>query len=377
METPTRSYGRTPKLQALCSQLREQAVRLGAGAKMPTVIALRDELGVSMATLDAALRELETQQVITRKHGVGIYVSPQLHQKSVSLVCDSSVFMSAGHSPVWDILLGAARERARLGGERFELHLAASRDELGAPLQRGLARDIAEKYVDGVIGVGIMQDAVRWIEAQGVPFVSLFGPAFSTRSAAVNIDSERSLELGAQQLAKQGCHRVALWPQQPHEDGLGRIACTERNKSWARSCADYGLQSGPASYGSPEMSQSEQGFELVSACFSQPRVQWPDGILIGDDVLAHGALMAMRQMNVRVGTDVRVVSHANKGSAVLMGHDEPMTLLEIDPNELIEAAFRLLESLLRGETLALADSSVLVGPHVREVMGMGAQARGA
>lgn len=350
---------------------------MGAGAKMPTVIALRDELGVSMATLDAALRELETQQVITRKHGVGIFVSPQLHQKSVSLVCDSSVFMSAGHSPVWDILLGAARERARLGGERFELHLAASRDELGAPLQRGLARDIAEKYVDGVIGIGLTEDAVRWIEGQSVPFVSLFGPAFSPRSAAVNIHTERFLELGAQQLAAQGCHRVALWPLQTHEDGLGRIARIERDEDWARLCQGYGLQSGPASYGSPEKSQGEQGFELASACFSQPRAQWPDGVLIGDDVLAHGALMAMRQMNVRVGADVRVVSHANKGSAVLMGHDEPMTLLEMDPNELIETAFRLLEALLRGETIASAGAFVFVEPHVREVMGTGAQTRAA
>jgi len=377
METPTRSYGRTPKLQVLCSQLRERAVRLGAGAKMPTVIALRDELGVSMATLDAALRELETQQVITRKHGVGIFVSPQLHQKSVSLVCDSSVFMSVGHSPVWDILLGAARERARLGGERFELHLAASRNELGAPLQRGLARDIAEKYMDGVIGVGLVEDAVHWIEGQGVPFVSLFGPAFSTRSAKVNIDSERFLELGAQQLAKHGCHRVALWPQQTHDYGLGRIARIERDEHWARLCRDSGLEGGPASYGTSGKSQGEQGFELASACFSKSRAQWPDGVLMGDDVLAHGALMAMRQMNVRAGTDVRVVSHANKGSAVLMGHDEPMTLLEIDPDELIEHAFRLLESLLRGETLALAESSVSIEPQVREVMGMGAQARTA
>jgi len=377
METPTRSYGRTPKLQALCSQLREQAVRLGAGAKMPTVIALRDELGVSMATLDAALRELETQQVITRKHGVGIYVSPQLQQKSVSLVCDSSVFMSAGHSPVWDILLGAARERARLGGERFELHLAASRDELGAPLQRGLARDIAEKYVDGVIGVGLTEDAVRWIEGQGVPFVALFGPVFAARSAAVNIHSKRFLELGAQQLAEGGCHRVALWAQQLPDSDISRIARAERDEQWARSCADYGLQSGPASYGTPEKSQGEQGFELASACFSRPRTAWPDGVLIIDDVLAHGALMAMRHRNVRAGTDVRVVSHANKGSAVLMGHDEPMTLLEIDPNELIEHAFRLLESLLRGEALASGESFVLTEPHVREVMGMDAQTRAA
>jgi len=364
METLPRSFGRTPKVQRLCSQLVERATQLGAGAKMPTVIALRDELGVSMATLDAALRELEAQQVVIRKHGVGIFVSPQMHQKCVSLVCDSRFLLSAGHSPFWDILLDAARERAQKGGERFELHLAASGDDLGAPLQRGLSRDIAERSVDGIVGVALNGDAVRWIEEKQVPFVAMFGPSFSLQSARVNMDRESFFEMGAEQLHAQGCQRVALWPQQSQDLELARLERAEQTKEWKRVCKKYGLQSAGPSYGSPEKSSSEQGFELARACFAAPRDEWPNGLLLGDDILAHGALMGMRRLGVRVGTDVRVVSHANKGSSVLMGHDEPMTLLEYDPRELVDEAFRLLESLLRGENVS---PSVFVGPHLREV----------
>ncbi len=371
METVSpRLFGRTKKLQEVCAHLLERAHALGPGAQLPKVIQLRTELGVSMATLDAALRELEEQKILTRRHGIGIFVSSELHTTAIALVCDSHFLRAAGHSPFWDLLLEAAQHRARAGGERFELHLAASGGDLGAPLQRGLTRDIKDRALDGLIGVGLYEEAVRWIEAQGVPFVSIFGPTFSARSASVNFDKERFLALGITQLAAQGCKRVALWEVQPvgrDERFLQNYA--EEARTFERLAHEQGMMVTPPAPLSPESSASTSRHEQsvsLAAPFAASRADWPDGVLISDDVLAHAALMQLRQMGVCVGKDVQIVTHANAGGQVLAGHGVPLTLLEYHPSETVEAAFSALEALLRtGQPVA----SVLLEPRVRLVSG--------
>jgi DNA-binding GntR family transcriptional regulator len=87
---------------------------------------LRDSLGVSVVTLNRALSELEAQGVISRRHGVGIFVSSQLGQKTIGLVFDRNIF-GANASPFWDMLISKARDRASSHNEKFSLFLAMVR----------------------------------------------------------------------------------------------------------------------------------------------------------------------------------------------------------------------------------------------------------
>ena len=66
---------REVRAQALRARLVDLAHDLGPGARMPTMLQLRDSLGVSIATLDSALSELEAQNVVYRRHGVGTFVT--------------------------------------------------------------------------------------------------------------------------------------------------------------------------------------------------------------------------------------------------------------------------------------------------------------
>jgi DNA-binding GntR family transcriptional regulator len=45
---------------------------------------LCSDMEVSKATLDGALAELESRKVLVRKHGIGIFVSPEL-RRGISL----------------------------------------------------------------------------------------------------------------------------------------------------------------------------------------------------------------------------------------------------------------------------------------------------
>lgn len=68
---------RRPRLKEACRQLQGMAEELGAEAKLPTLVELRGQLGISMQTLSDAVRELEKRNVLNSVHGVGIYVTGQ------------------------------------------------------------------------------------------------------------------------------------------------------------------------------------------------------------------------------------------------------------------------------------------------------------
>lgn len=368
----TRTFGRTTKFQMLCHQLYELAHRLGPDAKLPTVVQLRDSMDVSMATLNSALKELETQNIIYRKHGVGIYVSSELHQKSVCLVCDPTFMSSANHSPFWDIMMVQARERASTHNEHFELHFTQPNGALNEPLQRGLARDIKEGKVDGIIGVGFEMNAVEWIEAQGVPFVSVFGPG----SYNLGLDYECFFRLGIQQLQASGCQRLGLWmPVVPNRlRDLQLDLNADRCHEFVALMDEAGLITYPEliqlnQHLLPNLgdvttqSHQEQGFLTAERVFGKSRSEWPDAILSTDDMMTHGALMAMQKLGVQAGVDVQVVSHANRGSSALIGREKELALLEYDPIEIVNTAFSMLESLMEGRKPL--QEEVLVQPQLR------------
>lgn len=376
--TLQRSWGNTRKLQQLGVQLHALAMQLGPGAKLPTVLQLCQETGVSIATLNTALKELEAQHIITRKHGVGIYVSERLHQKTVSLICDSSFFRTSDQSPFWDILLNTAGERATSHDELFEMHLAQPYGSLGAPLQRGLAQDIADGRVHGLIGVGLDRAATQWIQSQNVPFVSLFGPELEPPPINVNLDSDALVERGIEVLDARGCTRMALWnqPARPN-DGLLPSVNQLRSQGFERALKRLGHDFDAGRVEPNEtrvddnsahqsgLSKSGWGFQIASRIFGGARESWPDGVLLTDDVVAHGALMAMQKLDVRLGRDIHVVTHANRGSTTLLGHEGPLTLLEFDPADMVDTLFGLLERRMNGDKIPGGD--ILIAPRVIEI----------
>jgi DNA-binding LacI/PurR family transcriptional regulator len=76
-----RILGQRPRLREACVELHDIAQQLGAGEKLPTMVELRSQLGISMHTLNDAVRELEKRNVLNSVHGVGIYVTGQKQRK--------------------------------------------------------------------------------------------------------------------------------------------------------------------------------------------------------------------------------------------------------------------------------------------------------
>lgn len=365
MANTTRDSGLEPirhrtKTQAISAQLTELAHRLGPDARMPTIQQLCKLMGVSVVTLNRSLSELEGQNIIQRKHGVGIFVSTRLNQRTVGLVYDRDIF-AAGASPFCGLLVESSRERAKKSNENFSFYLAVPSKE-GLPVHDDLVEDLRARKLDGIIFVGESNPAAaQWVSEQDVPLVALsYTPITKYR---VCIDWSESVRLGVQALAEAGCKKIGLWI--PLGSGLGRIGNASsfpEMEAFRAALKTHKLTFEPALVWRDEMlkdsatlpdfgTNQEQGFRAAHEVFGDKDKQEdaPDGLVILDDLMARGAIVTLQQLGLKPGRDVQIATHLNKGSQVLAQFADEVSLLEIDPSEIVGALFGQLETLMNGD----------------------------
>ncbi|HVF85217.1 MAG TPA: substrate-binding domain-containing protein, partial [Abditibacteriaceae bacterium] len=175
-------------------------------------------------------------------------------------------------------------------------------------------------------------------------------------------------------LVEKGCRRIGLWI--PIGVGIGRRdgedSFRERG-AWQQTLKKHGLEAdenlvwrdrehtdqtpqGQTAQGARETNQA-QGLRAARETFGQKKsatssTRLPDGIVIDDDMMTRGALTYLGQHGIRVGEDVQIATHLNRGSDVLLGHEDELSLVEIDLAEMAQAMFETLETLMRGENPA-------------------------
>ena len=327
------------KTEVLSRKLRELAQQLGPDAQLPTFRDLCRSFRVSKATLDHAFRDLEQRQVIVRRHGSGTYVSPTLGQKTVGVVLGTNIY-AEGFSPFWALLLQAARTQLQTRRYRFHCYLDLPQGANLLAAHQQLEDDLAARRLDGLVAIAsISADEVNWLQKWKVPLVVV--P--SRRDLDVwcaTLDS--MVAPGVAELAEAGCRAVALLALEDSglfAESIGRAGLEFRpDRLWTPTGAGYrGGWQGFEEFGYRTIQERwRSGSRLV------------DGLVIADDVMARGALMALREAGVAVGRDVKIAVGANKGSPLLHPYEQDMILLEYDPDELLSAATGMLETLMNG-----------------------------
>jgi len=353
------------KTRALSEHLMGMARDLGPGAKMPTIQELRRELGVSVATLDSALTHLEGQRVIERKHGVGIYVSPHLHQKAIGLICEPAFFRAA--SPFWQRLIEEVGERAGARGDTFRFYLAIPSGREEVPVHDDLLEDVRAGRIQGALFIGHNKPAVFWLKEQGVPSVAFAGWS----ECAVQLDYGDLVRQAVAHLVARGCRRLALLV--PWEAGVEppqAPLCSPAAQALQRESAARALpflpelvwEAGAAGHvESTPQGHEEQGFEGTVRLFAGEGAR-PDGLISTDDLMTRGALHALAQLGLRAGREVQIASHANRGSDVLRGFESDLAIIEFDPAAVVQAMFEALEALMSG---GAAPPQILIAPRLR------------
>ena len=363
-----------PPSSSRCSQVAERlaqlARRLGPGAQLPPMAQLRRELGVSMTALSQGVAELEGQGVLTRRNRVGLFVAAGVREAAlarIALLCDPQFFRS-GHSPFWDLLVERAQTRAARQNERLDFHWlrpltpAELADKAGvAALDENLKRDLEAGRIAGVFSLNAHIETARWIEALGVPVVSFGSP--SRHRIIHEIDD--LVGGGARALAHSGCTRIGLWQLEIAEPPFDLAFALRRIEQtcdvFANQLRADGLTPDDALVHQPSWrpelpfrapwSNQEQGWDLVMRYFNGEQTP-PDGVVIVNDMMTRGALAALKRLNVEVGRDVHIATHANRDSDALGDYELRLIRLQYDPTRIVEAMFRQMEALWNGETQA-------------------------
>ena len=346
------------KVGQVCDQLCAMAFRHGPGYRLPTSRELCILLGTSQVTLNDALNALESQRILLRKSRSGIFVSPQLHHRHILVLLDSRFFAGPGLSPFWGHLWGrfaaAAQERAAGGDVDFSFTLIPSRPD--APLPESVMREVESGRAHAALGVGLEVEAAEWL-AHRVPVVQFAGPG----TYFIRLDSFAVIREGVPLLAKRGCQRIALlYPWDTHRPDREPYpewsAMQKQFRELLRAsgvAAENAIISGDLTLAQAGGGHQEQGYALANKLFASPK-DAPDGLLIQDDMLALGVLAALRQRGITLGEDVSMVTHANAGSPVLFGYESEIDRMEVNPQDIVDAMFALLNDLLAGKTPAEA-----------------------
>jgi len=341
------------KREDVKAAVKRLALAVGPNGKLPTVRACCAQLSVAKVTLDAALDDLEAQGVICRKHGSGIYVTPRIAQKSIGLVFGQNIF-DASVSPFYALLMRRCRERAKSHGEHFSFFIDPLPEDVAAgapPVHPDLAAAIASGKLHGILLTARNSEAEEtWLRAQDVPVVSL-GFTEDSPPPVVTIDHRELIRLGVAALSAQGCRRIGLITPYDRDAPVGRIMIRTFENALRRRhlrLHDAWIWSRSAAPGRDGETRDVRGACAFQALFGGH--QHPDGLIIADDMLTRGLLSAARSAGIAIGRDVRIASHANKGSPVLAEWADRLTRIEVDPDEIVEAMFDLLEAFMAGRS---------------------------
>ena len=362
----------SPKREWIKESLRAQIRKVGPNGKLPKVVELCGLLGVAKVTLNSALDDLHAEGLILRKRGSGIYVSPRINQKNIALVFGSNIF-AAGMSPIYSQLLQRCEQRAKSALENFSFFLdlpSVQADATEHPVHWDLVQAIQFGKLHGLLLISRgSAEEEQWLRSQTVPIVSL--DTHQSWAETVVLDYESLVRSGVGELARQGCRRIALILPHPMPDENSQTGWNANARAFKKALERHRLPYQPEWIwqwtlppADARKTGEEWGRQAFLDLFSADLLEAPDGVVIADDMITRGAMLAARQLGIVVGRDVKVASHANKGSLILQEYAEELALIEFDPAEIVEAMFRMLERLMAG--IGSVKKAKLIQPKIKQ-----------
>jgi DNA-binding LacI/PurR family transcriptional regulator len=334
------------KKSVLAAEAIERLARsLGESAKLPTFQELLRLLDISVTTLNLALNQLESRDIISRRQGSGIYVSKRLFEKRIALVFGCNIFQP-GVSPFYSLLLKHCEKRAATHREQFSFYLDTpelSRSSGDSMVHRDLEEVISQGKIDGIL-VAQQRDQAqgKWLQQQDIPVVSL--DTYPSGPRLINFDYQELIDLCVGALCERGCRTLGLLGILNEHALMFRNSAEKRGVQISERWMVYPKTEEDPPYDRHESLGRENVEDLIAQCGGKTGL--PDGLVITDDVLACGACSRLEGFGVLPGTDIKIATHLNKGSDILANWKNKLTLAEIDPQEIVEAMFSILERLM-------------------------------
>ena len=282
-------------VEQVAGYLREELSRGQWSGHLPGVDRLAPELGVSRKTLEAALRQLETEGVLMRN---GPRRRRSIEQQGVRPlpVLRVSMLLSESSDRQLDYVVDLQHELARIG------HTASfapgTMAECGGNVRR-IARMVEKTPADAWVVAGGSREVLQWFHEQSLPVCALFGRRRGLPIAGVGPDKPPAYALATRKLIATGHRRIVLLARRMRR--LPEPGSSEQ--AFLNELAAHGIPRGP--YHLPDWEESIEGFHAgLEALF---RVTPPTALIIQEAVLFTAAQQFLARRGLRVPEDVSMI----------------------------------------------------------------------
>jgi DNA-binding LacI/PurR family transcriptional regulator len=295
--------------------------RAPVGERLPTLEDVARIAGVSRATVSRVIngiRNVDPQlhEVVWNAVGQTGYVPNRMARSlvtrrtgTIALVVsdseshDDDPFMSRFFAdPYFGRVVGGLMSVVREAGVQLALQIVGT-DEARARL----VADLRNGQADGVIVLSLPpQDALpRMLTEAGLPAVMIGRPAEPVPISYVDLANDTGAGLAADHLVARGCQFVAMI------SGPADVpASHDRITGFRQSMARRGHAYIPLVSGNFTQESGEEAMRTLLA--QTPTI---DGVFVANDLMAVGALLALRDAGRRVPDDVAVVGFDDSSAA--------------------------------------------------------------
>jgi DNA-binding LacI/PurR family transcriptional regulator len=171
-----------------------------------------------------------------------------------------------------------------------------------------LIADVKRGRFDGALAVSLhpRDDLPRLLVEAGVPAVLFGRPSEPLPISFVDIDHQAAAQLAADRLVNHGCRCIATI-----SGSLDMPAGQDRHAAFRAAMAHRGVAYVPSVEGSYTRESGERAMARLL-----DEVPGVDGVFVANDVMAHGALLVLRERGRRVPADVIVVGFDDSSAAL-------------------------------------------------------------
>jgi LacI family transcriptional regulator len=260
--------------------------------------------GVSLSTVSHVVNNTRVVSSETRARVLEAIrqtgYTPNSLARSLKIAETSTIGIAVGDllNPYFNDVIFSLETRARQAG--FTILLSDHGDDPGREIEA--LRVLASRRVDGIVlapAASGNRSALDYLDRCGIPFVQIDRIADPACDYVVAQNEAATREL-VRHLADIGHARIAMLA------GIrGLSTSIERTLGYCAAIGDAGREPDPALIVSG-LSRAEPAFEATLALMRHPSP--PTAIVAGNNLMALGAMRALRQLRLRVPDDVALVA---------------------------------------------------------------------
>ncbi|MCC6580354.1 MAG: substrate-binding domain-containing protein [Phycisphaeraceae bacterium] len=343
---------------------------LTPGERLPSTHVLARTWSTDLRTVHLALVPLVREGLLMRVPRVGTFVrrrEQQLTRVGIYMIGDRMSYLGGSMSNA--LLKELQKELARQGIHPDVWIDSRPQAMLGTPWPE-LEQAVRERRIQGLILAEVSQPTLDWVKRLAIPF-SMFGA--EKESVSVHIDSTSMAEAYVQCVHEIGCRSVGiitgLWapPVNPTDKPYG----WEFYRAFFHKADRFGIEvrtpwiqhsRGDDIPFMPTLAFERHGYESFHRLWDES--EHPEAVVVTDNVMAQGAVMAILERQVRVPRDLKLV--ALKLSNVEAFLPIPVGHVVIDVAETARAIIRQVQRQFQGEIC----ECMRLAPHLVRSTGM-------